>query len=174
MKLVHWPLMGGLLHLVQWGGYWVGWGPAQSPAHCTEWNSPPINGQFTNHCIAIWWTVALRFNVAIKGLIFTFLSCDCCRHHQYYYYYHYYYCVFIQKCDAEMTLETSNASMVSGLVDFMSTLVSGSGERGRLDKPPPLPPKAHRVSSVDRAFSSQQSAKPVCVVESLYVLLYAR
>jgi len=25
-----WPLMGGLLHLVQWGGDWVGWGPAQS------------------------------------------------------------------------------------------------------------------------------------------------
>ena len=24
--LVHWPLMGGLLHLVQWGGAWAGWG----------------------------------------------------------------------------------------------------------------------------------------------------
>jgi len=24
MKLVHWPLMGGLLHLVQRGGAWVG------------------------------------------------------------------------------------------------------------------------------------------------------
>jgi len=24
MKLVHWPLMGGLLHLVQQGGDWVG------------------------------------------------------------------------------------------------------------------------------------------------------
>ena len=30
-KLVHWPLMGGLLHLVQRGGAWVSWGPAQSP-----------------------------------------------------------------------------------------------------------------------------------------------
>ena len=27
-KLVHWPLMGGLLHLVQRGGAWAGWGPA--------------------------------------------------------------------------------------------------------------------------------------------------
>ena len=29
--LVHWPLMGGLLHLVQRGGAWAGCGPAQSP-----------------------------------------------------------------------------------------------------------------------------------------------
>jgi len=34
-KLVDWPLMGGLLHLVQGGGAWAG-------------------------CIAIWWSVALR------------------------------------------------------------------------------------------------------------------
>jgi len=30
-KLVHWPLIGGLLHLVQRGGAWAGCGPAQSP-----------------------------------------------------------------------------------------------------------------------------------------------
>jgi len=35
MKLVHWPLMGGLLHLVQRGGNWAG----------------PINGHCTNHRI---------------------------------------------------------------------------------------------------------------------------
>jgi len=29
MNLVHWPLMGGLLHLVQRGGDWVGPQPAQ-------------------------------------------------------------------------------------------------------------------------------------------------
>ena len=53
-KLVHWPLMGGLLHLVQRGGAWVGCGPAQqSPPRCTKCNSPPINGQCTNHCIAM-------------------------------------------------------------------------------------------------------------------------
>jgi len=38
-KLVHWPLMGGLLHVVQRGGDWAG---------C---NSPPISGQY--HRIAI-------------------------------------------------------------------------------------------------------------------------
>jgi len=27
--------------------------PAQAPPHCTKCNSPPINGQCTNHCIAV-------------------------------------------------------------------------------------------------------------------------
>jgi len=30
MKLVHWPLMGGLLHFVQRGGDWAGPQPAQA------------------------------------------------------------------------------------------------------------------------------------------------
>jgi len=36
-KLVHWPLTGGLLHLVQrgLGGAWAGYGPTQSPPRCT-------------------------------------------------------------------------------------------------------------------------------------------
>jgi len=46
-KLIHWLLMGGLLHLVQRGGAWVGCGPTQAPPHCT------INTQCINHCIAI-------------------------------------------------------------------------------------------------------------------------
>ena len=53
MKLVHWPLMGGLLHLVQQGGDWVGPQPTQSPPHSTKCNSSPINGQYTNHRIAV-------------------------------------------------------------------------------------------------------------------------
>ena len=53
MKLVHWPLMGGLLHLVQRGGDWAGPQPAQAPPRCTKCNSIPINGQCTNHCIAV-------------------------------------------------------------------------------------------------------------------------
>jgi len=53
MKLVHWPLMGGLLHLVQRGEAWAGWGPAQSPPRCAKCNSPPINGQCTNHRITV-------------------------------------------------------------------------------------------------------------------------
>jgi len=37
MKLVHWPLMGGLLHLVrEW--YWAGQQPAQAPPRCTKCN----------------------------------------------------------------------------------------------------------------------------------------
>jgi len=44
MKLVHWPLMGWLLHLVQEGGSWTGCGPAQDPPRCTKCNSPPVNG----------------------------------------------------------------------------------------------------------------------------------
>jgi len=54
MKLVHWPLMGGLLHLVQRGGDWAQ--PAQAPPSCTKskCNSPlPIFGQCTNHRIAV-------------------------------------------------------------------------------------------------------------------------
>jgi len=40
--------MGGLLHLVQRGGDWVGPQPAQAPPRYTKCNSPPINGQCTN------------------------------------------------------------------------------------------------------------------------------
>jgi len=49
-QLVHWTLIGGLLHLVQRGGAWAGYGPTQSPPCCTKCNSPPINGHCTN-CI---------------------------------------------------------------------------------------------------------------------------
>ena len=68
MKLVHWPLMCGLLRLVQRGGDWTEPQPAQASPRCIKFNSPPINGQ----CIV---TVLLHngpllggFNVAIKGL----------------------------------------------------------------------------------------------------------
>ena len=53
MKLVHWPLMGGLLHLVQQGGDWVRPQPTQASLYCTKCNSPSINGQCTNHRIAV-------------------------------------------------------------------------------------------------------------------------
>ena len=53
MKLVHWPLTGGLLHLVQRGGDWAGPQPAQAPHRCTKCNIPPINGQRTNHRVAV-------------------------------------------------------------------------------------------------------------------------
>ena len=53
MKWVRWPLMGGLLHLVQRGGDCVGPQPAEAPSRCTNCNSPLINGQCTNHRIAV-------------------------------------------------------------------------------------------------------------------------
>jgi len=45
MKLVHWPLMGRLLQLVQRWRDWAGPQPAQARPRCTKCNSPPINGQ---------------------------------------------------------------------------------------------------------------------------------
>ena len=53
MKLVHWPLMGKLLHLIQRRGDWAGSQPAQPPPPCTKCNSPPINGRCINHSIAV-------------------------------------------------------------------------------------------------------------------------
>ena len=53
MKFVHWPLMGGLLHLVQRGGDWAGPQPTQAPPRCTKCNSPPIDGQCINHRIVV-------------------------------------------------------------------------------------------------------------------------
>jgi len=53
MKLVYCPLMGGLLHLVLREGDWAWPQPLQAPPRCTKRNSPPINGQRTNHGIAV-------------------------------------------------------------------------------------------------------------------------
>jgi len=61
MKLVHWPLIGGLLDLEQRGGDWAGPQPAQSPPRCTKSDSPPINGQCTTDRTAAQWSVALWF-----------------------------------------------------------------------------------------------------------------
>jgi len=47
MKLVHWQLMGGLLHFVQRGGDLAGPQPTQALPRCTKCNSPLINGQCT-------------------------------------------------------------------------------------------------------------------------------
>jgi len=44
---------------IEEGPGWAAASPLQSPPRCTKCNSPPINGQCTNH--AIWWSVALRF-----------------------------------------------------------------------------------------------------------------
>ena len=59
--------MGGLLHLVQRGGDWAGPQPAEAPPRCTKCNSPPMNGQCTNHRIADNGPLLYDFNVPIKG-----------------------------------------------------------------------------------------------------------
>jgi len=65
MKSAHWLLMGGLLYMVQQGGDWVRrTQPAQVSPRCTKYNSPPINGQCTNHRTPVWWSVALKFKCA--------------------------------------------------------------------------------------------------------------
>jgi len=53
MKLVHWPLMDGLLHLVQRRKDWAGPQPTQAHPRCTKCKSPSINCQYTNHRIAV-------------------------------------------------------------------------------------------------------------------------
>ena len=60
--------MGGLLHLAQQGRERVGVQPAQSPPHCTKCDSPPINGQCTNHCICCVMVMRCGFNVLTKEL----------------------------------------------------------------------------------------------------------
>jgi len=67
--LVHWPLMGGLLHLVQRKGAWAGCGPAQSSPPCAKCNSSPINGQCTATVLLYDGPLLCGFNVAIKGLV---------------------------------------------------------------------------------------------------------
>jgi len=49
MKLIHWPLTGGMLLLVQRGGDRAGPQPTQAPLRCTKCNIPSINGQCTNY-----------------------------------------------------------------------------------------------------------------------------
>ena len=66
MKLVHWPLMGGLLHLVHRGGDWAGLQPAQAVPNVTAHPSKasvPITILLYNG------PVLCGFNVPVKGLI---------------------------------------------------------------------------------------------------------
>jgi len=68
-KLVHWPLMDGLLHLLQRLGAWAACGPAQSPPRCI----PNVTAHPSTASVPI--TILLYdrpllcgFNVEIKGL----------------------------------------------------------------------------------------------------------
>jgi len=67
IKLVHWPLMDGLLYLVQLGGAWAGWGPAQSPHRCTKCNTHPSTASVPITVLLYNGPLLCGFNVAIKG-----------------------------------------------------------------------------------------------------------
>ena len=56
-----WSWYTGRWWVVQRGRDRAGPQPAQSLPRCTKCNSPPINGQCTNHHIAVWWSVAVQF-----------------------------------------------------------------------------------------------------------------
>jgi len=68
MKLVHWPLIDGLFHLVQRGGVWARLQPAQASPRCTKCNSSPINGQCTNHLMLYNCRLHCGFNVPVEIL----------------------------------------------------------------------------------------------------------
>jgi len=70
MKSVHWPLVGGLLHLVQRGEDWVGPQPAHAPPRCTKCrpNSPPINGSVPITVLQCNGSLLCGFGVPVKGL----------------------------------------------------------------------------------------------------------
>jgi len=67
MKLVHWPLMGGLLHLVQRGGDWAGPQPAQVSPRCTK-TAHPSTASVPITVLLYSGPLLCGFNVGIKGL----------------------------------------------------------------------------------------------------------
>ena len=78
LKLIHWPLTGGLLHLVQRGGDWTRPQPAQAPPRCTKCNSQPINATTSVPITVSLYNGPLLcgFNVGMKGLTCS-SSLDC-------------------------------------------------------------------------------------------------
>jgi len=71
MKLVHWPLMGGLLHLVQrgLGGDWAGPQPAQALLAIPNVTAHPSTASVPITVLQYNGPLLCGFNVGIKGLI---------------------------------------------------------------------------------------------------------
>ena len=67
MQLVHWLLMGGLLHLVQRGGDWAGRSLSRPLLAVPNVTNTPINGQCTNHRIAVTIRCSLVLMCPLKG-----------------------------------------------------------------------------------------------------------
>ena len=69
MKLVHWPLMGGLLHWVQRGWAWAGCAPAQSVLAVPNATAHPSTASVPITVLLYDGPLLCGFNVAIKGLM---------------------------------------------------------------------------------------------------------
>jgi len=67
MKLVHWPLIGGLLHLAQQKEDWAGLQPAQAPFRCTKCNSPPSTASVPITVLLYNGPLPCGFDALIKG-----------------------------------------------------------------------------------------------------------
>jgi len=68
MKLVHWRLMGGLLHLVQRGGDWAGPQPAQALLAVPNVTAHPSTASAPTTVLLHNGPLVCGFNVGIKGL----------------------------------------------------------------------------------------------------------
>ena len=68
MKLVHWPLMGGLLHLVQREGDWAGPQPAQALLAVPNVTVHPSTASVPITVLQYNGQLLCGFNVGIKGL----------------------------------------------------------------------------------------------------------
>ena len=68
-KLVHWPLTGGLLHLVQQGGDWAGCGPPIPLLALPNVTGHPSTGSVPITVLVYDGSLLCGFNVAIKGLL---------------------------------------------------------------------------------------------------------
>ena len=67
-KLVHWPLMGGLLNLVQRGGAWAGCSASQALFAVPNVTAHPLTASVPITVLLYDGPLLCRFNVAIKGL----------------------------------------------------------------------------------------------------------
>ena len=74
MKLVHWPLMSGPLHLVQRGGDWVALQPARPPLALSNVRAHPSMASVPITVLLYIDPLLRSFNVPIKELIWL-LSC---------------------------------------------------------------------------------------------------
>ena len=69
VSLVHWPLMGGLLHLVQQGGSWVGCGPTPPSPLLTVPHVTRLAVWLSGNALASINVVALRQTRLVLGWV---------------------------------------------------------------------------------------------------------